>query len=67
MLSYNEVTEEVEWKPVLKTSCSMKHNMVELETSIGMLRLTADHRVFTQRGWVEAGKLTMEDVVYSYV
>ena len=66
VLSYNESTKIVEWKPVFKTTRSTKPKILELETSHGILKLTADHRVFTQRGWIEAGKLQLHDTIYSY-
>ena len=66
VLSYNEVTKTVEWKLVTNTSKTIKKKIVELDTEQGTLRLTPDHRVFTQRGWVEAGQLMEDDILYSY-
>ena len=65
-LSYNETNKSLEWKPITKTTKTVKKQIIELETDQGILRLTLDHRVYTQRGWVEAGKLTGNDILYSY-
>ena len=40
--------------------------ILELKTKSGKkIKLTPDHRVYTQRGWVEAGDLTKEDKILS--
>jgi len=66
VLTFNEETLELEWKPVTHVSSAVRTDMVEVETEEGTIRLTADHRVLTQRGWVQAGELTNDDVMYSY-
>jgi hypothetical protein len=66
VLSYNETTKTIEWKPVTNISKTIKKKIIELETSQGILRLTPEHRVFTQRGWIEAEKLTADDILHSY-
>lgn len=38
-----------------------------LTNSGAELKLTLDHRVFTKRGWVEAGGLTLEDEIVSII
>ncbi len=67
VLSYNEQTSLIEWKPVLQVRTTRKIRMVEIETEKGILRVTADHRVYTQRGWIEAEFLLPIDIIYSYV
>jgi hypothetical protein len=64
VLTLNEITREVEWKRVLSRAKSTKSDMIELETEHGKLRLTADHTVYTQRGWIKAGELTLDDELY---
>lgn len=66
VLTMNEITKQVEWKPVLRTTKNRKKEIIELDTEIGKLRLTPDHRVFTQRGWIEAQYLSIHDEIYSY-
>jgi hypothetical protein len=64
VLTMNEKTKETEWKPVLFKSSSIKTDMIELETEEGKLHLTGDHPVYTQRGWIKAGDLTIHDELH---
>ena len=42
-------------------------NVIELHTDAGKITLTPDHKVFTEnRGWIEAGQLTTEDILLSF-
>lgn len=66
VLTFNEVTGKTEWKTVVNTSRSIRRDLVEIETEKGKLLVTEDHPVFTQRGWVRAGELTDDDVLYTY-
>jgi DNA polymerase-3 subunit gamma/tau len=66
VLSLNEKTFQLEWKEVIKTNYTQKSKMISIETDIGILRLTEDHRVFTNRGWVMAGELNTEDILLSF-
>jgi len=66
VLSYNEDLKILEYKPVLQTSMNGNKKIVEIETEIGFLKVTSDHRVYTQRGWVEAGKLLESDLIYTF-
>jgi len=66
VLSYNEATKETEWKEVLKTTKSIKEDIIEMGTSLGLLRLTPDHNIFTQRGWIEAAYVDIYDTIYTY-
>jgi intein/homing endonuclease len=65
VLTYNEKTKQLEWNAVSQVSRTVRKNLVEVETEIGTIKLTEDHRVFTQRGWLPAGELTNEDVLYT--
>lgn len=66
VLSYDETTERIEYKPVLQTTMNGNKQIVEIETEEGFLKVTADHRIYTQRGWVEAGKLLQSDLIYTF-
>ncbi len=66
VLTFNEVTKQLEWKAVTNTSRTVRKNLVEIETEAGTVRVTGDHRVMTQRGWIKAEDLTDEDTLYTY-
>ncbi len=66
VLTFNEKTRRLEWNDVSQVSKTVREYLVEVETEIGTVKLTVDHRVFTQRGWIPAGELTNEDVMYTY-
>lgn len=66
VLSMNETTKELEWKSVTHVTSAVKQDIIELETEIGKIQVTPDHRIFTQRGWVEAQYLKISDEIYSY-
>jgi hypothetical protein len=63
--SYNEETGELEQDSIVATTCNGVREVIELDTDVGIIKLTADHFVMTQRGWVEAGQLTLEDEIVS--
>lgn len=65
VLSFNEKTKELEWKEVLFTKSALKSNIIEIESDLGLLRLTEDHQLFTQRGWIEARYLALTDTLYT--
>lgn len=64
VLSFNEITKEYEYKPVVEVHKNLSKNEkvydVELENG-KVLTITGNHKVLTQRGWVRADKLTVED------
>ena len=64
VLCLNEESDQLEWKPVTKTRTTIKQNMVEINTEKGKLRVTEDHPIFTQRGWVKAGELEPSDILF---
>jgi DNA polymerase-3 subunit alpha len=62
--SYNEVSGELEMDEIVAavpTGVQFVHQ-IELEDG-SILELTDDHRVYTSRGWVEAGQLTEDDEI----
>lgn len=57
--------EIVEAKPCIKTyKRQYKGKIICIETSKGTLRLTPNHKVYTNRGYIRADKLTLEDMLY---
>ena len=66
VLSYNDKTDSVEWKPIVnrfKNNTSYK-NVVEVIVGDKRLVCTDDHRIYTiNRGWVEAKDLNNKDEV----
>jgi DNA polymerase-3 subunit alpha len=63
--SYNEETGDLEQDEIVAAVCNGVKEVIELETEIGVIKLTSDHLVMTQRGWVEAGNLTIDDEIIS--
>ena len=68
IMTYNEQTKELQWD-YMKAAQKTKENasLIELEFEDGKkLKLTPDHKVFTEnRGWIEANKLTEDDILLS--
>lgn len=57
--------EVVEARPCTKTyKRPYKGKIICIETSEGTLKLTPNHKVYTNRGYIRADKLTLEDVLY---
>jgi intein/homing endonuclease len=64
--SYNESTGQVEMDEVMAVASNGTRDIIELQLEDGeTLKLTEDHLVMTQRGWVQAGELTTEDELLS--
>lgn len=64
----NEMTGDIENKHVIKvhSNLSVNEQMYEVETEDGVaLRITGNHKVLTQRGWVRADELTLSDSINS--
>jgi len=62
--SFNEETCEIEQDEIVAAICTGTKETLTIELENGKsLRLTSDHRVYTTRGWVEAGDLTVEDEI----
>lgn len=57
--SFNTETLEVEMKPAIAFKTKDNAKVLKITTKSGkVIILTPDHRVFTDRGWVQAGELT---------
>jgi len=63
--SYNEETGELEQDEIVAVVCNGTKEVIELDTDVGIIKLTSDHLVMTQRGWVDAGHLTLDDEILS--
>lgn len=63
--SYNEETGELEQDVIVAAVCNGMKDVIELDTDICVIKLTSDHLVMTQRGWIEAGQLTLDDEIVS--
>lgn len=63
--SYNEETGELEQDTIMAVACNGTKDVIELDTGVGTVKLTADHLVMTQRGWIAAGQLTLDDEILS--
>jgi len=66
IMSYNIKTSQLEHKNLDYASLTkIKANVIELELEDGKrIKLTPDHKVYTKnRGWVEAAKLTENDIL----
>lgn len=62
--SFNETTGEVEDDVIVAAIETGVMDIIEIDTEEGILRLTPDHLVFTQRGWIQAGDLCDSDVLH---
>jgi ribonucleoside-diphosphate reductase alpha chain len=66
VLAYDEQKKEVVQKSAVAFKTKDNAKILRLKTKSGKeIRLTPDHRVYTQRGWVEAGELTTGDKILS--
>ena len=60
----NEQTQKKELKPIVKVHKNISsEQMYQIETTKGTIRITANHKVLTQRGWVRADELTTDDII----
>jgi hypothetical protein len=63
--SLNESTGEiVQDKVIAKVNNGIKE-ILEIETEIGVLKLTPEHKVLTTNGWKEAKDITLDDEIIS--
>jgi ribonucleoside-diphosphate reductase alpha chain len=62
-LSYNEQTNQLEWKQILAGALMRQDaEIIEIESEGHILRCTPDHKILTKnRGWVEAKDLVETD------
>lgn len=70
VLTINEETKEREWKKVIKRhknlGISRNEKMLNIKMEDGReLKITGNHKVQTQRGWVRADELTVDDDIIS--
>ena len=66
VLTLNETTKELEYKQVIQISKNIRKDMIEIQSSKGVLKVTADHPIYTQRGWVDAGDLKENDLIATF-
>lgn len=66
--SYNETTGNIELKKVSQLFSRVYNgDLIELETEKGIVKMTPNHKVFTQnRGWIEAEKLNTDDIILAF-
>ena len=65
--SFDTEKKEVVKKSAVAFKTKDDAKILELKTKSGKkIRLTPDHRVYTQRGWVEAADLTKDDKILSF-
>lgn len=66
--SYNSETGKVEMNKATAFKTKENAKLLQVTTKSGKkIKLTPDHRVYTQRGWVEAGELSLDDKILSVV
>ena len=63
------LTHKKNWKPVLGLHCNKGPDelvLIELENGLN-LRLTDNHRIYTERGWVEASRIKIGDKAFNII
>lgn len=70
ILTVNEELNVTEYKPIEKVHKNLRHSASETMYEVMMedgstLRITGNHKVNTQRGWVRTDELTLEDSILS--
>lgn len=63
--SYNMVTDEIELRPLTGWHTNPGRRLLRIRTADGDLRCTEDHRILTDRGYVEARDLRLGDNLVS--
>lgn len=63
LLSYNESSGTLEQDVVEAVANTGVQNTIEIDTDTGTLILTEDHPVLTDKGWKQAGDLTLTDKI----
>lgn len=64
--SYNPETNKIENNRATAFKTKENAKLLQITTKSGKkIKLTPDHRVYTQRGWIEAGKLSLDDKILS--
>lgn len=63
--SLNENTFEIEQDEIVAAVKTGVKETIEIEVEHGVIELTEDHLIMTQRGWVRAGELSINDEIAS--
>jgi hypothetical protein len=65
VLSFNNSTAALEWKPIVRwLPIKRRKPLVRVRHELGHLTCTADHKIWTQRGYVEASRLQPDDHLF---
>lgn len=68
ILSYSQAKNGIEYQPCKKLyKRNVDEDIIVINTSSGSLRLTANHKIFTNRGYVRADEITTDDILYEVV
>lgn len=67
VLSFNENEDRWEWRDIVRWVPKGEQPVVLVTTEKGTVRCTADHLIRTERGWVQAIDLVMDDRILSPV
>lgn len=63
--TFNEKTQEFEWKKILNVFRKQNDNLIEIECNEMKIKSTDNHQYLTQYGWKEAKKLNIGDLLIS--
>lgn len=62
--SFNEESNDIEQDEIVAAICNGERDLLEIEMEDGRsIKVTEDHLMMTDRGWVKAGELTMYDKI----
>lgn len=65
LLSWDEVNNKIVETTVVQTSQRSVTDLLRIITSSGeLIEVTPEHPVYTQRGWVDAGKIKLSDQIW---
>ena len=66
VLTINEKTNKKEFNEIIKVHKNLsKEQMYEIETEVGTIRITGNHKILTDEGWVRADNITLTHNVIS--
>jgi hypothetical protein len=63
VISYNTNSKEIEISIVTNTMRRVAPEVIVVRSGSKIIKLTAEHPIFTKRGWIEAANLNTEDEV----
>jgi hypothetical protein len=64
VLSYNEKINSTEYKTVVrKMNNGYKNTLIKIKTKSGFIKVTDDHKIFTDSGWKMAKDITKKDKI----